>query len=82
MGKSPETTTQNTFPPWLMSALKPLISNSAKNMGTFANQGFEVLQGGDYRNAAPGGTQTLNVQGPKFPPWLEERINSGGGGPS
>lgn len=40
-------TTQNTYPPWLMSALQPLISGATRNMGTFMNQGFNVLQGRD-----------------------------------
>jgi len=53
--KGPKTsTTQNTYPPWLMSALQPLIGGATRNMGQFMNQGFNVLQGRDP-NAAQGG---------------------------
>jgi hypothetical protein len=44
--KGPKTsTTQNTYPPWLQAALQPLIQGATQNMGTFMNQGFNVLQG-------------------------------------
>jgi hypothetical protein len=48
-------TTQNTYPPWLMSALQPLIGGATRNMGQFMNQGFNVLQGRDPNAGAPQG---------------------------
>lgn len=55
MGKQPTSTTQNTFPPWLMKALQPLMGGAAENMQQFMGQGFNVLQGRPP-GAAPGYT--------------------------
>jgi len=68
MGKEQKSSTQNTFPPWLMNALRPLIEQQTQNMGTFSNQGFNVLQGLDYRDAAKGGTRSVPVGNPKINP--------------
>jgi len=57
MGKEQKSSTQNTFPPWLMNALRPLIEQQTQNMGTFSNQGFNVLQGLDYRDGQGRHTQ-------------------------
>lgn len=51
MGKPKQSTTENTFPPWLMQALQPLMRASTENMLNFQSQGQQVLQGKDYRNA-------------------------------
>lgn len=55
MGKQSESTTQNTYPAWLSALLNPLIAGSTGKMGDFQNQGWEVLQGRDYKNAPKGG---------------------------
>ena len=33
MGKQPTSTTQNTFPPWLMKALQPLMGGASLRPG-------------------------------------------------
>jgi hypothetical protein len=66
MGKQSESTTQNTYPLWLSALLNPLISGSTEKMGNFQNQGWEVLQGRNYKNApkvGPGNRQVLK-EGP------------------
>jgi hypothetical protein len=51
MGKQGTSTTQNTYPQWLQQYLAPLIGGSTQKMGNFQNQGWEVLQGRDYKKA-------------------------------
>ena len=51
MGKTSTSETQNTYPAWLEQLLNPLIAGSTEKMGNFQNQGWEVLQGRDYKNA-------------------------------
>ena len=53
MGKTSTSETQNTYPEWLEQLLNPLIAGSTKKMGDFQNQGWEVLQGRDYKKAPP-----------------------------
>jgi len=68
MGKQPKSTTQNTFPPWLMSALQPLIGGATKNAGTLMNQGMNVLQGQPHGGppaapqVGPGGGKGIDMQ--------------------
>ncbi|MCK5481313.1 MAG: hypothetical protein KAJ06_09205 [Gammaproteobacteria bacterium] len=79
MGKQPTSTTQNTFPPWLMKALQPLMGGAAENMQQFMGQGFNVLQG---RPAGEGAGYTpptrANTQAPKID-WAELAKGMGGG---
>jgi hypothetical protein len=51
MGKTSRSETQNTYPAWLQAYLNPLIGGSAARVGDFQDQGWQVLQGGDYRQA-------------------------------
>ena len=53
MGKTSRSETQNTYPAWLQQYLEPLIGGSAQRSGAFQDQGWEVLQGRDYKNAKP-----------------------------
>ena len=51
MGKTSTSETQNTYPQWLQQFLQPLIGGSTQKMGNFQNQGWEILQGRDYKKA-------------------------------
>lgn len=53
MGKQPKSSTQNTFPPWLMESLKPLIGGATSNAAQFMQQGQNVLQGRPAGGGAP-----------------------------
>ena len=53
MGKTSRSETQNTYPAWLSAYLKPLIGGSAARSAEFQDQGWQVLQGGDYKEAKP-----------------------------
>lgn len=68
MGKTSTSETQNTYPEWLSALLNPLIKGSTEKMGNFQNQGWEVLQGRDYKKAPKGGPG--NRPTAKYPPGL------------
>ena len=51
MGKTSTSETQNTYPQWLQQMLMPLMRGSTEKMGNFQNQGWEVLQGKNYKKA-------------------------------
>ena len=53
MGKQPTSSTEKIIPDWLLSSLKPLLSQSAGNLNQFAAQGQNVLQGRPAGEAAP-----------------------------
>lgn len=61
MGKDSTSTTQNTYPQWLMEALQPLMQGSAARMAEFQSQGSNVLQGRPYnqgvKNLPAGGSR-------------------------
>jgi hypothetical protein len=86
MGKDSKSSTQNTYPAWLMAALKPLMEGSAARMGEFQSQGYNVLQGRSPNEGvamlAPGATRqpTAHRQGSKIDPELWAQIVASRGG--
>lgn len=81
MGKQPSSSTQNTFPPWLMQSLRPLVGGAAGNAANFMAQGQNVLQGmpagGAGQPGRGGGNPHIN---PKDPAMMNLLAQVGGAG--
>jgi hypothetical protein len=67
MGKTSTSETQNTYPEWLQQMLMPLMRGSTEKMGNFQNQGWEVLQGGNYKKAKKIGRKANQGAKPRLP---------------
>ena len=75
MGKQPKSTTQNTFPPWLMKSLQPLISGATRAASGHMAGGQNVLH--------PGGGGGAQQGGGNFDPRLLDLLNRNiAGGPA
>jgi hypothetical protein len=84
MGKQPTSSTQNTFPPWLMKALQPLIGGAASGAADFGAQGRNILQGlpagGAGQAGGGGGNPYIGMQNPKDPALMNLLGQIGGAG--
>lgn len=76
MGKTSKSTTQNTYPQWLMDALQPLMRGSTQRLGEFQAQGHNILQGRPYNEGVIPATQGNRraVGGGKIDPDLWAQI--------